>query len=141
MEQHCLVGKTLLDILITNDKYMLRFITTDGNMHVSCWSECCSSTWIEHIELPALGFPAIVTAVEDMDIDKVEWSSDNDERILFYGCKITTDKGHIIIDYRNSSIGYYGGNLAWPDDPYWLARNERAAAEAEWRSLEEILTV
>ncbi len=34
----------------------------------------------------------------------------------YYGCKITTDKGHIIIDYRNESNGYYGGDIVWPDD-------------------------
>ena len=28
--------------------------------------------------------------------------------------KITTDRGEIVIDYRNSSNGYYGGNLTGP---------------------------
>ena len=33
--------------------------------------------------------------------------------------KITTDRGHIIVDYRNESNGYYGGSLSWPDDHFY----------------------
>lgn len=43
----------------------------------------------------------------------------DDECIKYYGFKITTSKGHIIIDYRNSSNGYYGGSLEWPDTDYF----------------------
>ena len=54
-----------------------------------------------------------------------------------YGVKITTDKGHIVIDYRNASNGYYGGNLSWPDDSYFYGgvhgQNE---SNEEWVDIE-----
>ena len=31
--------------------------------------------------------------------------------VAYYGLKITTDNGRAVIDYRNSSNGYYGGSL------------------------------
>ena len=36
------------------------------------------------------------------------------DEVEFYGLSIKTDKGEIVIDYRNSSNGYYGGSLCWP---------------------------
>ena len=63
--------------------------------------------------MPALGFPAVVTAVEDLDMPEgkpSEFHTDPDS-LQFYGCKISTDRGEIVIDYRNDSNGYYGGNL------------------------------
>lgn len=34
----------------------------------------------------------------------------------FYGYQLTTNKGHCTISYRNSSNGYYGGNLYLEED-------------------------
>jgi hypothetical protein len=65
-------------------------------------------------------------------------SSDDSEYeiIAFYGLKITTDKGDIIIDYRNSSNGYYGGNLSWPNDNYFYRGvfGQNVSTE-EWKPL------
>jgi hypothetical protein len=36
-----------------------------------------------------------------------------------YRFRIMTDKGQILIEYRNSSSGYYGGSLSWPDGAYF----------------------
>ena len=142
MPENPLIGKTLIGIQITTDKDMLRFLTTDGHTVAICNAECCSKTWIEHIELPAAGFPCVVTAVEDITMDKEEeWSHNGDVRILFYGCKITTDKGHIIIDYRNESNGYYGGDLSWGNKYYSQSAFDNLAREAEWKPLSEVLTV
>lgn len=48
---------------------------------------------VEHIDMPDLG------------------STNEDACIAYYGMKITTEKGRCVIDYRNSSNGYYGGSL------------------------------
>lgn len=114
-----LIGKTILQIKIADDKAAMLFICEGGEVKVRCDAECCSSTWIEHIELPALGFPALVIAVNDLDLPGSEDDHPEHDCLQVYGCKITTDKGEIIIDYRNSSNGYYGGNLSWPDDSYF----------------------
>lgn len=115
---HFFVGKTINALKIAADKQALLFQCSDGEHIVRVDGDCCSHTWIEHIELPALGFPALVTAVEHLSLDKETKDNDGD-CIAFYGCKISTDRGEIVIDYRNSSNGYYGGSICWPDETYY----------------------
>jgi hypothetical protein len=60
-------------------------------------------------------------SVEDLDLpgdykaDASMFHSDPDV-LSYYGCKITTTNGIAVIDYRNDSNGYYGGNLVWPGE-------------------------
>lgn len=113
-----LIGKTITEIKIAEDRAAIRFVLTDGELVVPVDAECCSYSWIEHIELPALGFPALVTATEELEMpDGAPSVFHKDSDVLsFYGFKISTDRGDIVIDYRNDSNGYYGGNLRWPED-------------------------
>ena len=114
-----LIGETITDIKIAEDKKAILFITKDiGQMIVRVDGDCCSSTWIENIELPVNGFPTKVSAVENLDMPDLG-SKEGYDVIAYYGCKIITDKGDIIIDFRNESNGYYGGNLCWPGDKYF----------------------
>jgi len=101
-------------VKIAADKEAMLFQTTAGDIVVRCDADCCSHTWIEHVELPALGFPALVMVAENLDMNKAAEDTDDGDYIQFYGFKITTDRGEIVIDYRNSSNGYYGGSLSWP---------------------------
>lgn len=113
MSDNILIGKTLTGMKIADDQMALLFETTDGDVEVLVDADCCSHTWVEHIELPARGFPALVTAVEDLDMPDLGQPEEYDV-LAYYGCKISTDKGDIVIDYRNDSNGYYGGDLTWP---------------------------
>lgn len=115
-EKHILVGKTITEVLLAQDKEAILFKTTDGEIKALCDADCCSHTWVENIELPVNGLPATVTSADDIDLND-NLDTQNGE-LDFYGFKITTDKGDIVIDYRNESNGYYGGNLWWPkEDP------------------------
>lgn len=115
---HCLDDKRIIGIEIADDKKAMRFLVEGGDPIVAkADGDCCSSSWIEHVELPALGFPAKVISVSDIDLPGA--SEDDYGSIIVYGLKIITDKGEIVIDYRNSSNGYYGGDLSWPDDDYF----------------------
>jgi len=116
MKDNVLIGKTLTGIKVANDKEAILFQTTDGDLIVRVDADCCSHSWVESIELPALGFPALVTAAEDLGLNKPGVDTGDYEYLQFYGFKISTDRGEIVIDYRNSSNGYYGGSLCWPDD-------------------------
>ena len=80
-------------------------------------ADCCSHTWVESIELPALGFPFVIGAIEDLELN-ADLDTQGGE-LEFYGAKIVTDKGDMIIDYRNESNGYYGGSIVWPGDGYF----------------------
>lgn len=115
----CLDDKIIIGIELSEDKEAIRFLILNEEAIIArCDADCCSHTWIEHVELPAMGFPAKVLKVESLDLPGVPDPSE-DEVINVYGLKITTDKGDLIIDYRNSSNGYYGGSLSWPDDKYF----------------------
>lgn len=96
------------------------FVTDDGQqLIVRVDAECCSYTWIESVELPTLGFPFTVIACDDLDMNKEPLENEEYECLQFYGAKITTDKGDLVIDYRNSSNGYYGGSIVWPGENYF----------------------
>ncbi len=127
-----LVGKTLQAMKIADDKEALLFVTNAGDIVARCDADCCSSTWVEHIELPALGFPAFVIAVDDLDLPGSDYNHPEHDCLQVYGCKITTDKGEIVIDYRNSSNGYYGGDLSWPDDYFYGGVYDQNVSNMNW---------
>lgn len=130
MRQNILIGKTLTGIMLAEDKEAIRFNTAEGPLVVLVDADCCSHTWVESIELPARGFPATVSAVEDLEMGP---DQDNDgDVIAFYGCKIVTDKGDIVIDYRNSSNGYYGGSLTWPGEDHYGGVYGQNVSEQKW---------
>lgn len=115
-----LIGKKIVSMKIAADKEAILFVVDGGeNLIAKVDADCCSHTWIESIEMPALGFPFTIQAVEDLDMGKEALSDENYECLQFYGAKIVTDKGDMIIDYRNESNGYYGGSICWPGDSYF----------------------
>src|ERR1700749_3571291 len=98
MKDNILIGKTLTGMKIAEDRQALLFQTGDGDIIVRVDADCCSYTWVESIELPALGFPALVTAVDDLEMPENGPASTfhpDHDCLAFYGCKITTDRGEI----------------------------------------------
>lgn len=129
-----LVGKTLTGLKIAADRQALLFQTTDGDVEVNVDADCCSYSWVEHIEMPALGFPAVVTAVDHLDMPEGGESKfhSDPEVLAFYGCKISTDRSEIVIDYRNDSNGYYGGSLTWPGEHHYGGVYGQNLSKHEW---------
>lgn len=116
-----LVGKVIVGVHVATDKKAIRFDVEGGDPIVAkADGDCCSTTWIESLDTPSLLIGGTVTAVEDLDLpESVDERDDDDGVTRHYGCKVTTTKGACVIDYRNSSNGYYGGNLSWPNDSYF----------------------
>ncbi len=132
-----LIGRTLSAIWIAKDKQAIRFDTTDGEQIIAkCYGDCCSHTWIEHVEGAGdvLGSPVLIA--EDVPMPEQVYDKEQYECIAFYGFKIGTEKGEMLIDYRNESNGYYGGNLSWPrkDDFYGGVHGQNVLKE-EWEKL------
>lgn len=126
-----LVGKTLTMVELATDKKAIRF-TVDGEPVVAkCDGDCCSSTWIESIEMPAGGLPAKILAVEDLNMPEQPQAAEY-EVIAYYGLKLTTDKGDLVLDYRNESNGYYGGNLSWPGEYHYGGVYGQNNSKEEW---------
>lgn len=76
--------------------------------------DCCSMSWIEHLELPGSVEGAVIQRVEDSE--GVPWDGHvcdacGHECLAVYNTKFYTDKGTIVLEYRNDSNGYYGGYL------------------------------
>lgn len=111
-----LIGKKVVDVKIADDEQAMLFVTDDGqHLVVQVDADCCSYTWIESVEMPALGLPFNVISCEDLDMPDLG-DIPGCDFVQYYGAKIITDKGEMIIDYRNDSNGYYGGNIVWPGD-------------------------
>ncbi len=124
-----ILGKTLKEIKIAQDKKALLLVFSDGQMIVRADGDCCSSSWVEHIEMCDL--PAMITKVDDLDLPG--GNEHDGECLQVYGCKISTDKGEIVIDYRNESNGYYGGNLTWGvDDNHYGGVHGQNNSKCEW---------
>lgn len=137
MKENVLIGKTLTGMKIAEDREAILFQTTEGDIVVRVDADCCSYTWVEAIELPALGFPAKVASVEDLTMPEgrpSEFRKDPDS-LSFYGCKISTDRGDIVIDYRNDSNGYYGGSLSWPGEHFYGGVYGQNVSKMEWRDI------
>lgn len=117
---HVLQGKTITKAELATDKHAIRFsILGEEPIIARTEGDCCSVSWIEHVELPAGGFPAVVHEVQDLALPGSCEDHPIYDCLQVYGLKITTDKGDMVIDYRNSSNGYYGGSLVWPDEDFY----------------------
>lgn len=133
-----LIGKKIVDVKIAEDKLAMLFICDNGEeLVVRVDADCCSYTWIESVELPAFGFPFTVIACDDLDMDKEPLENEEYECLQFYGAKITTDKGDMVIDYRNDSNGYYGGDIVWPGEGFYGGVYGQNGSNMAWRDIEE----
>lgn len=133
-----LIGKKIVDVKIAEDKLAMLFVCDNGEeLVVRVDADCCSYTWIESVELPALGFPFTVIACDDLDMNKEPLENEEYECLQFYGSKITTDKGDMVIDYRNDSNGYYGGDIVWPGEGFYGGVYGQNESNMNWRDIEE----
>lgn len=131
-----MIGKKINNIQIANDKTALLFITDDEQLIARVDADCCSYTWIESVELPALGFPFTILNIEGLDMPDLGDLPDCDV-VSYYGTKLTTDKGDMIIDYRNDSNGYYGGSIVWPGEHFYGGVFDQNVSKEEWIDIEE----
>jgi hypothetical protein len=132
-----MIGKTILAMKIAEDRKAILFVTDAGDVIAKTDGDCCSNSWVENIETPAMGFPAKVLAIEDLNMPDLGQPVEYDV-LAYYGCKVSTDKGDFVIDYRNSSNGYYGGNLYWPGmeyDHFYGGVYGQNISKNEWKDL------
>ena len=135
-KEHFMVGKTINKVEISEDRMALRFLCEDGGHIALTDAECCSHTWVEHVETPGLGFPCTVLEVVDLDMPP-EMETEGGDYVKFYGLALRTDRGELKIEYRNASNGYYGGSLDWPTEGsgfYGSVYEQNLSAQA-WREV------
>jgi hypothetical protein len=117
-----MIGKRLESVCLTDDKSEIRFTFKDETIRRFCVEgDCCSESWIEHLELPdEINGSVILSISEGNDTpwdghvcdEKVDFNRKCGHDFLsVYNQIFSTDKGNIVLEFRNNSNGYYGGYL------------------------------
>lgn len=125
-----ILNRPLASVALSDDNARITFkFQDDGEKSYGVEGDCCSSSWIEHLEAPDDLQGAIITKVEDgggipyddhkcVEYDYSKSNAENEaagycghDVLAVYNTKFYTDKGTITLEYRNDSNGYYGGYL------------------------------
>ncbi len=110
-----LVGMVLVNAWVDGDNNTeLCLAFEEGVLVFETEADCCSSSWIEYLDHPANGYDAIIAEVSDESEYRME-SDERHECLRYYQQVIKTTKGDLVIEYRNSSNGYYGGALRFKE--------------------------
>lgn len=114
-----LIGKKILSVSISHDEHILAFTTNQGVIAYEAEGDCCSESWFADITGVNALIGATVQSVDEVDLENydVEDGRSRQEYDQVYGFKLITDKGYADIVFRNSSNGYYGGQISLYDDP------------------------
>lgn len=118
-----IVGKPLRTVELDSDGEYVVFSFHDGSTaRYGVEGDCCSSSWIEHLSVPKDVDGAVIQEVKDSEGADATPEQEAEARgrngyvdvLYVYHTSFVTDKGEIILEYRNDSNGYYGGSLYGP---------------------------
>jgi hypothetical protein len=101
-----LVGKQILNVLISPDRHTLVFITNKGTVAYYAEGDCCSNSWFESFDNLEVLQNQVVESLESIP---VKGTQNEYDYIQIYGIRLNTQQGYALIEYRNSSNGYCGG--------------------------------
>jgi hypothetical protein len=108
-----MLNRKIASVALTCGGAEVTFTFEDGfERAFSTEGDCCSSSWIEHLEMPNDIVGATLLSVEhSAPITQDHPEHDDNGEIQVYNTSFKTDRGEIVLEYRNSSNGYYGGYL------------------------------
>lgn len=108
-----LLGKKILGLSINEDQSILAFKTDYGFIAYEALGDCCSETGFADINGVESLIGAVIESVDRVDMEgyNIEDGRTRQEYDIAYGFKLKTNKGWIDIVFRNSSNGYYGGDI------------------------------
>ena len=112
--EDALVGRKVLDVMMNPECTFVRFITDQGDLDYFCFADCCSESWINHVNSLDELIGGTVKSVDAVDLYTAlgvepEPTRQECDDVLTY--RIFTEKGVCSMEFRNSSNGYYGGSL------------------------------
>ena len=127
-EFNVLVGKRINGLFIGDGAWALVFRDINGRHY--CFrtqNDCCNTVWFNHVNGVAtvLGEGNLFDILRGATVTGVEakgWSDDRSDEdgwdVIQDGFwTISTDRGYIDLEVRNSHNGYYGGNVVY-DEKY-----------------------
>lgn len=109
-----LMGRKILGLQLDDAKVYVNFITDQGDVLYGCYADCCSESWINHINGVSELVGGTVEDVDEVDFYALlkvepEATKQDFDQVLFH--RVKTEKGWCTFEFRNSSNGYYGGWL------------------------------
>lgn len=116
-EFKAMLDRPLARVVLSDDKERVEFHFESGEPQAfGAEGDCCSHSWIEHLEYPGAGPESIVGAriLDIMESNGPEPTAEDKaaaECLETYATTFRTDRGDIVLEYRNDSNGYYGGYL------------------------------
>ena len=118
-----IVGQVIDSVTVSDDRQTLRIDFADGTAALGeVFGDCCSRTWIEHLTVPSDIKGATVTALktagwESRELAEGEGPGEHapewTDVVKVYQDSVETTRGAVVIEYRNDSNGYYGGDISW----------------------------
>lgn len=108
-----MLNRKLASVTLDKGRDVITFAFQDGfERRFSVEGDCCSHSWIEHLEMPNDIVGATLLSVDDSaPVTQDHNEHDDGGEIQVYNTVFATDRGEIVLEYRNSSNGYYGGYL------------------------------
>lgn len=108
-----LKGKLIKRVRVSDCQHVISFSTNEGDISYRALGDCCSESWFADITGVDCLIGSIVLDVNKVPMDgyNVDDGRGRQEEDIAYGYKIITDKGYCYIVFRNSSNGYYGGEI------------------------------
>jgi predicted nucleic acid-binding Zn finger protein len=107
----CLIGKKIKRVELSPGGSSIEFYMDDGKVYsFYVEGDCCSSSWIEHLTVPDDIEDAVVLSWDDFTMDSFE---EDYSYVQCYENRVHTPKGDVVLEYRNSSNGYYGGYIVY----------------------------
>lgn len=99
-------------VSVSDGEHFLMFHCRNMTTTYEAYGECCSETWFADITgLDNLRKQTVI-GVRILDVDLPEGDTrTRQESDQVYGYRLSTRKGDCDIIFRNSSNGYYGGEL------------------------------
>lgn len=112
------VGRVVNGVYVHDEENLLVFDTSGGQVAYATYGDCCSETWFADIVGVKSLLGQAVRAAENIDVpdhlqDDERSRQDYDQ---YMGVRLYTDVGSCDIIYRNSSNGYYGGDIEYVRD-------------------------
>jgi hypothetical protein len=84
-------------------------------LQIDLEGDCCSSSYFADVkqfdELKGATIQSIEERDEASSTPLAKPEDDNDSSVSWHFLVFTTDKGHVTIDWRNDSNGYYDGTV------------------------------
>jgi len=114
-----LIGQPLASVETIDEGEAVRFSLLDGRtLTYDAYGDCCSHSWVEYLTAPDI-LGVAITDVSEPELphypaSPVLHDTDDYETIKVYHTAFHTERGLILVEYRNSSNGYYGGSLEGP---------------------------